>query len=90
LYQWQCTVALEHEQRRKEDRMMHAGIAQEVKPEWLRYPEAERYAGLGRSTLWKLVTSGEVQAAKVGKAVRISRRSIDEYMEQQSYASIEE
>jgi excisionase family DNA binding protein len=90
LYQWQYTVTLEHEQRRKEDRMMNAGTAQEVKPEWLRYPEAERYAGLGRSTLWKLVTSGEVQAAKVGKAVRISRRSIDEYMEQQAYASIEE
>jgi hypothetical protein len=26
----------------------------------LRYPDAERYSGLGRSTLWKLVICGDV------------------------------
>jgi excisionase family DNA binding protein len=65
---------------------MYAGTAQQVQPEWLRYQEAERYSGLGRSTLFKLVRSGEVQAAKVGKAVRLSRRSLDEYMERKSFA----
>ncbi len=65
---------------------MKARTAQEVRPEWLRYPEAERYSGLGRSTLWKLVRSGEGRVAKVGKAVRISRHSLDEYMEEQSFA----
>jgi excisionase family DNA binding protein len=64
---------------------MQAGAAQEVQPAWLRYPEAERLAGLGRSTLWKLVRSGDIQAAKVGKAVRINRRSLEEYMERQSH-----
>jgi len=64
---------------------MQAGAAQEVQPAWLRYPEAERYAGLGRSTLWKLVRSGDIRAAKVGKAVRINRRSLDKYMERQSH-----
>jgi excisionase family DNA binding protein len=64
---------------------MYVGTAQQVQPEWLRYQEAERYSGLGRSTLFKLVRSGEVQAAKVGKAVRLSRRSLDEYMERQSF-----
>jgi hypothetical protein len=28
---------------------------------------------------------GEVKAAKVGRAVRISRRSLDEYMERSAY-----
>jgi excisionase family DNA binding protein len=65
---------------------MHAGTAQQIHPEWLRYPEAERYSGLGRSTLWKLVKDERIRAAKVGKAVRLSRRSIDEYMEEQSIA----
>jgi excisionase family DNA binding protein len=69
---------------------MNAGTTQEVQPEWLRYPDAERYSGLGRSALWKLVRSGEVEAAKVGKAVRINRRSLNEYMEGQAYASVEE
>jgi excisionase family DNA binding protein len=60
---------------------MRTGTAQHVQPEWLRYPEAERYSGLGRSTLWKLVRDGHISAARVGKAVRIQRRSLDEYME---------
>ena len=48
------------------------------------YPEAERYSELGRSTLWKLVKDERIRAAKVGKAVRLSRQSIDSYMEAQS------
>jgi excisionase family DNA binding protein len=66
--------------------MMHVGMAQQIQPEWLRYTEAERYSGLGRSTLWKLIKDDHIRAAKVGKAVRLSRRSIDEYMEEQSIA----
>ena len=65
---------------------MRAGTAQQVQPEWLRYPEAEKYAGLGRSTLFGLVQSGQIRAAKVGKAVRLSRSSIDQYMEEHSFA----
>jgi excisionase family DNA binding protein len=65
---------------------MRAGTTQEVQPEWLRYSDAERYSGLGRSTLWKLVKDGHIRAARVGKAVRLSRRSIDSYMEEQSIA----
>jgi excisionase family DNA binding protein len=70
--------------------MMHAATAQEIQPEWLRYTEAERYSGLGRSTLWKLVKDDHIRAAKVGKAVRINRHSLDEYMERQAYTSAEE
>jgi excisionase family DNA binding protein len=62
---------------------MHTATPQEVKPEWLRFPEAERYSGLGRSTLRALITTRAVKAAKVGKSLRISRTSIDEYMEAQ-------
>ena len=62
-----------------------------VQPEWLRYPEAERYSGLGRSTLFKLVRSGDVRAAKIGKAVRLNRKSLDRYMEERSFVpSVEE
>ncbi len=65
---------------------MRAGTTQQVQPAWLRYPEAERYSGLGRSTLWRLVKDGHIQAAKVGKAIRLSRQSIDSYMDEQSIA----
>jgi excisionase family DNA binding protein len=69
---------------------MRTGTAQQVQPEWLRYSEAERYSGLGRSTLWKLVKDDRIRAAKVGKAVRINRHSLDEFMEQQAYTGVEE
>jgi excisionase family DNA binding protein len=59
---------------------------EQLQREWLSYIEAQTVSGLGRTTLWKLVRSGEIQAAKVGKAVRISRRSLSEYMERQAYA----
>jgi excisionase family DNA binding protein len=62
----------------------------EIQREWLTYPEAQMVSGLGHTTLWKLVRSGEVQAAKVGKAVRINRRSLNEYMEGQAYAGVED
>ena len=52
---------------------------------WLTYKEAQQYASLGRTTLTALVTSGAVPAAKVGKAVRISKVGLDEYMQRNAY-----
>ena len=52
---------------------------------WLDYPAAQNYTTLGRTTLWQLISRGEIEAAKVGRAVRISRRSLDEYMWRNSY-----
>jgi excisionase family DNA binding protein len=52
---------------------------------WISYSEAQRYSGLGRTKLWELISNGEVEAAKVGKAVRINRTSLDEYMRRHSY-----
>ena len=48
--------------------------------EWLTYAEAGEIVGLSRVTLWKLVSAGEVEAAKVGRAVRINRESLSAYM----------
>ena len=51
---------------------------------WLTYAEAQTVSGLGRTKLWQLVSSGEIKAARVGRAVRISRRSLEEFMERQA------
>jgi excisionase family DNA binding protein len=62
------------------------GVRQAVVPEprlqreWLNYAEAREVVGLSRVTLWKLVSAGEVEAAKVGRAVRINRESLSAYM----------
>jgi excisionase family DNA binding protein len=49
-------------------------------PEWLSYIAAVHYCGLSRQTLWRLVESGEIEAARVGRAVRISRESLEAFM----------
>jgi excisionase family DNA binding protein len=52
-----------------------------VEREWLSYKEAEAYSGLSRTTLWKLIGAREIKAARVGRAVRLSKRSLGKYME---------
>jgi excisionase family DNA binding protein len=56
---------------------------------WISYSAAQVYAGLGRTKLWELVSAGEVEAAKVGRAVRISRQSLDEYMKRNRYVAVD-
>lgn len=48
--------------------------------QWLSYREAQQLVGLSRTSLWQLVSSGEIQAARIGRAVRIERRSLEEFM----------
>jgi excisionase family DNA binding protein len=57
-------------------------------PGWVPYSEAQRFSGLGRTKLWELISTGEVEAAKIGRAVRISLHSLDAYMRRNSYADI--
>jgi len=47
---------------------------------WLTYKEAEQLVGLSRTTLWKLIGAGEIEHRKVGRAVRISRESLEAFM----------
>jgi len=55
----------------------------EVLREWLSYEEARRLVGLSRTTLYRLVESGAVKGARIGRSVRISRVSLEAYMERQ-------
>jgi excisionase family DNA binding protein len=52
---------------------------------WLSYRSASAYANLGRTKLTELVSSGQIPAAKVGKAVRINRAGLDDYMRRNAY-----
>ncbi len=59
----------------------------EVTREWLTYKQAEELAGLSRTTLWKLIGAGDVEAAHVGRAVRINRESLKAYMKRSADGS---
>jgi excisionase family DNA binding protein len=55
-----------------------------VTPAWLNYKQAEAYANLSRTTLWQLINARRVRAARIGRAVRIERDSLQAFMEQSS------
>ena len=48
--------------------------------EWVTYRQAEEIAALSRTTLRKLVDEGDLKVKRVGRAVRINRASLNEYM----------
>jgi len=81
------TVYCGHWRTAKRKAVMDIKNGEPVTAAWLTYSEAQRYASLGRTTLTALVTSGAVPAAKVGKAVRISKSGLDEYMRRNAYTS---
>jgi excisionase family DNA binding protein len=53
----------------------------QIQREWLGYEEARRLVGLSRTTLCRLVRTGEIKGARIGRSVRINRASLEEYME---------
>jgi excisionase family DNA binding protein len=67
-----------------EHRLREDGVQAEITREWVTYKQAEELSGLSRTTLWKLLSAGEIKAARVGRAVRINRRSLDDYLERAS------
>ena len=56
-----------------------------ITPAWLNYKQAEAYSNLSRTTLWqliKLIKARKIKAARIGRAVRIERDSLQAFMEQ--------
>src|SRR5215203_5824999 len=55
-----------------------------ITPAWLNYKQAEAYSNLSRTTLWQLIKARKIKAARIGRAVRIERDSLQAFMEQSS------
>jgi excisionase family DNA binding protein len=53
-----------------------------VTPAWLNYKQAGTYSNLSRTTLWQLIKARKIKAARIGRAVRIERDSLQAFMEQ--------
>jgi len=53
-----------------------------IVPSWLDYKQGEAFANLSRTTLWTLINERKIRAARVGRAVRIERASLQRFMEQ--------
>ena len=59
-------------------------VQTKIEPIWITYEQAQRLTSLGRTTLWRLVKSGAVKSVSIGRAVRINRESLKEYMEREA------
>jgi excisionase family DNA binding protein len=53
----------------------------EITPRYLTYRQAEELTGLSRQTVWRLIKTGHVRAFKVGRSVKIERRSLEAYVQ---------
>ena len=79
-------VVIQEQQARKGDVLLRAPM----EPEWVSYPEAQRFSGLSHTTLWRYVGSGELKAARVGRSVRLHLPSLKEFMEGKAASTVEE
>lgn len=54
---------------------------QSVDPICVRVNDAARMIGVGRTKLYELISSGELEAIKIGKATRITMASLQKLVE---------
>ena len=55
---------------------------QPVEPICVRVNDAARMIGVGRTKLYELISSGELETVKIGKATRITTASLHKLVEQ--------
>lgn len=56
-------------------------------PLLLRVPEAARMLGIARSLAYEMARDGRLPAIHIGKAVRIPRRRLERWIEEQTEAA---
>jgi excisionase family DNA binding protein len=56
--------------------------------EWLTLREMQEMLPIGRTKAWQLVASGEVPAVKIGRSVRVSRKELEGWLEEQRYLDV--
>jgi excisionase family DNA binding protein len=63
-------------------------LKEPVPQDWINYGQAERYSGLSHTSIWRLVSSGELKAARVGRSVRIHLPTLRQFMEAASKEAV--
>ena len=60
---------------------------QPVEPICVRINDAARMIGIGRTKLYELISTGELEAVKIGKATRVTTASIHELVSRRRSAN---
>jgi excisionase family DNA binding protein len=56
--------------------------------EFLKVPEVAKELRIARSRAYELVASGTIPAVKIGRSVRVSRRELERWLEEQRYLNV--
>ena len=56
--------------------------------EWLKVPEVAQLLRVARSRAYELVADGEIPAVKIGRSVRVNRKELDRWLEDQRYGDV--
>ena len=59
-----------------------------VEREWLSVKDLMVISSLGRTKCYEIIASGELEAIKVGRAVRVSRASFEEWTRRRRYLDV--
>jgi len=62
------------------------GMRQENGQEFISLVELQEILGIGRTKAYELVTSGELPAIRVGRAIRVRLADLNHWAERQSYS----
>lgn len=55
--------------------------------EWISLREMQEVLGIGSTKAYGLVASGEVPSVRIGRAIRISRKELEHWLQEQRYPS---
>jgi excisionase family DNA binding protein len=55
--------------------------------EYLKVPEVAEVVRIARSRAYELVGSGEIPSIRIGRSVRVSRKELDRWLEEQHHPS---
>ena len=61
-----------------------ASYPSEPPARYLMYTPVERLYSLSRTSTWRAIRDGHLEAARVGRSVRISRESLERFMRERS------
>ena len=56
--------------------------------EYLKVPEVAGILRIARSRAYEMVAEGKIPSVRIGRSVRVNRKELDRWLEEQRYGSI--
>lgn len=57
------------------------GMGGESAPAWLGVSDVQRYLGISRPLVYRLISEGTIPSIRLGRAIRVSRTALDRALE---------